>query len=278
MTDKQTQCPNCASIYKVSVTQLTVAQGMVCCPKCACSFNALLHLKSIKNNNSQEQQHTEILSLEQETINSSSDLLKIFNLKVEHSNINLETYLNNLTYFNTEPHQKTPILNLAEDKAFLKQQTVRITYYIIWGVVTSILIIILCLQLFVFNHNFSQHPSINNIMIKFCNFVKCSNLDKQYTLILLGNIKIHTNNHENFTLIGELTNKNQQSLQMPLLLLTLSKDGKTIFSQTYTPKEYLTHSLKNIQRIPIESPFTFDLFIPVPAKSFDHYKLQIIRP
>lgn len=44
MTDKQTICPNCKTTYKVSVPQLTVAQGMVSCPKCNTDFNALLNL------------------------------------------------------------------------------------------------------------------------------------------------------------------------------------------------------------------------------------------
>ena len=44
MSDKQTSCPKCLTIYKVSVAQLTVAQGMVCCPKCSMTFNALSHL------------------------------------------------------------------------------------------------------------------------------------------------------------------------------------------------------------------------------------------
>ncbi len=46
MPEKHTLCPECKTIYKVSVTQLTVAQGMVCCPRCDTTFNALLHLIS----------------------------------------------------------------------------------------------------------------------------------------------------------------------------------------------------------------------------------------
>lgn len=44
MSDKQTRCPKCTTIYKVTLTQLTIAQGMVCCPKCSINFNALTHL------------------------------------------------------------------------------------------------------------------------------------------------------------------------------------------------------------------------------------------
>ncbi|MFX6821879.1 MJ0042-type zinc finger domain-containing protein, partial [Acinetobacter baumannii] len=44
MNEKQTRCPKCLTVYKVSLTQLTVAQGMVCCPKCNLNFNALTNL------------------------------------------------------------------------------------------------------------------------------------------------------------------------------------------------------------------------------------------
>ncbi len=44
MSEKQTYCPNCFTKYKVSVAQLTVARGMVCCAKCSTNFNALTHL------------------------------------------------------------------------------------------------------------------------------------------------------------------------------------------------------------------------------------------
>lgn len=42
MNEKQTRCPKCLTVYKVSLTQLTVAQGMVCCPKCNLNFGAVV--------------------------------------------------------------------------------------------------------------------------------------------------------------------------------------------------------------------------------------------
>ncbi|KKZ49526.1 hypothetical protein UO01_06510, partial [Acinetobacter baumannii] len=48
MNEKQTRCPKCLTVYKVSLTQLTVAQGMVCCPKCNLSFNALTNLVNVE--------------------------------------------------------------------------------------------------------------------------------------------------------------------------------------------------------------------------------------
>ena len=65
---------------------------------------------------------------------------------------------------------------------------------------------------------------------------------------------------------------------MPLLLLTLTKNKEIVFSRIYTSDEYLIPSLQNIKRIPINTPFMFDISLPLPEKNFDHYDLQIIRP
>lgn len=106
MNEKQTRCPKCLTVYKVSLTQLTVAQGMVCCPKCNLNFNALTNLVNVE---------------QPETVNSSalahgsmqtrymthSHVLDIFDQKVENSNIDLLTYLNNLNYFHNERQSKT---------------------------------------------------------------------------------------------------------------------------------------------------------------------------
>ncbi|HJE54435.1 MAG TPA: DUF3426 domain-containing protein, partial [Acinetobacter pseudolwoffii] len=63
MSDKRTHCPTCSTTYKVTVAQLTIAQGMVCCPKCTTSFNALSHLvaeaqNSVTTSASQDQTYS----------------------------------------------------------------------------------------------------------------------------------------------------------------------------------------------------------------------------
>lgn len=282
MIDRQTQCPECLSIYKVSVAQLTVAQGMVCCPKCSCEFNALLYLKRPPEHQLLEQSNTQknnTRHTSQEIITTPSDLLNIFNEKVEHSNIDLETYLNNLSYFSADAIPNIPSLNLAEEKISLTQQSARRTYYITWGLTTSILLSILFFQLLMFNPKFLTHsPSINQVFIKFCNFINCSDLEQQYSRIHIRSLKTYSDDHLNINLTGELINQNSHSLPMPLLLLTLSKNNEVVFHRAYTSDEYLTPNLQNVLRLPTNRPFIFDISLPLPEKNFDHYDLQIIRP
>ena len=109
MSEKQTYCPNCLTKYKVTVAQLTVAKGMVCCAKCSTNFNALIHLvaqkaelaksesnavMSITADYAQNNDSYENIFTDQEP--PAKHLLDIFDRKVENSNIDLKTYLNNL--------------------------------------------------------------------------------------------------------------------------------------------------------------------------------------
>ncbi len=113
MNEKQTRCPKCLTVYKVSLTQLTVAQGMVCCPKCNLNFNALTNLVNIEL---PEATNSSVLAdgSIQTRYMTHSHVLDIFDQKVENSNIDLLTYLNNLNYFHNEPINALPNLNLAE--------------------------------------------------------------------------------------------------------------------------------------------------------------------
>ena len=53
MSNKQTFCPSCSTTYRISVAQLTISQGMVCCAKCSHTFNALSHLVDVQSDNVQ---------------------------------------------------------------------------------------------------------------------------------------------------------------------------------------------------------------------------------
>ena len=104
--NKQTRCPSCHRIYKVTVPQLTVAQGMVCCEKCDHNFNALLNLLSDSDPNLNDdiqntlQHKKSFLNRPSQTMQRSAPQdLEIFNRMVQHSNLDLRHYLNQINYF-----------------------------------------------------------------------------------------------------------------------------------------------------------------------------------
>ncbi|WP_407304270.1 DUF3426 domain-containing protein [Acinetobacter sp.] len=293
MSEKQTYCPNCSTKYKVSVAQLTVARGMVCCAKCSTNFNALTHLvvekeqststtststshSNLANKNSQPSEMTaETFMADQ---HPQQHLLDIFDRKVENSNIDLKTYLNNLNYFSTDPIGTYPALNWSEKSEQEKKQRSTLSY-VLWGTVNLGLMSLLIFQFFWFNPKIlNNSPIFSALFNTACQAFHCSLIEDNYHLISTNKVKIKQISRKETQFTGELINYHSKSLALPILKVNLKANGEIISSYSFQPSEYLIDSLTGIKRIPQNSPFKFKFRLPVERKSFDTYSLEIIRP
>ena len=299
MSDKQTSCPKCLTIYKVSVAQLTVAQGMVCCPKCSMTFNALSHLttghavneneeKASNLNNYLEPSNPALSSTHIDSIHfdlsqsaalsmTTANLLDIFNLKIEHSNIDLKTYLNNLNYFSTDPIGNYPAMNLAEHSPAKPPK--RPMYYVLWGMINFGLLALLCFQYLWFNpHIINNSPALGTTYNKVCLVLNCSSLQERYSLISINKLKVKSTGSQETQFSGELINYHETSLPLPIIKVILKEDGEIDSTYQLHSNDYLIDSLVGIKRIPKNSPFKFKFSLPVSRKSFNHYSLEIVQP
>ena len=286
MSEKQTYCPNCFTKYKVSVAQLTVARGMVCCAKCSTNFNALTDLVVDKEEpcsttlsipSASPTQAIEITEPLIDTPQSEQHLLDIFDRKVENSNIDLKTYLNNLNYFSTEPIGNYPALNWA-DKSEQESKS-NAWHYVLWIVVNICLISLLVFQFFWFNPKIlNNSPAASALFNTACQAFNCSMLDQNYRLISTNKVKLKQISKKETQFTGELINYHSKSLALPIIKVNLKDNGEIISSYSLQPSEYLISSLAGIHRIPQNSPFKFKFSLPVSRKSFDTYSLEIISP
>ncbi len=284
MSDKQTKCPECQTVYKVSVAQLTVAQGMVCCPKCDNTFNALSHLvfafPQNKNSVTSQLHHIQNRSFMQATaeLAQPQHILDIFQRKVEHSNIDLKTYLNNLNYFSTEPIGNIPAMKLSAPDLESEKKHGN-GYYLLWGIINLLLIGLLIFQILWFNPKFlNSSPALNSVFTQVCQFFNCSSLEERYSLISANRVKVKRVDRMNTQFTGELINYYDKSLALPNIKVTLKEKQQTLSTYIYSPQEYLVESLSSIQRIPKNSPFKFDILVPMSRNDFDTYTLEIIKP
>lgn len=293
MTEKQTRCPNCQTIYKVSVTQLTVAQGMVCCPKCGTNFNALLNLQvNPQNYDSAElkqsnQTTTSIINDESQAHDTPSrptetHILDIFDRKVENSNIDLRTYLNNLNYFNNEPIPNIPSLNLSQglDDNVRQRKSPRTTfYYISWGIINIALLAILLFQIVWFNPSLTdRYPLINRIFTQTCSILNCDTADQRYKHIVISHLKVKVIDNQQTQFTGQLNNEYSKSLELPLIKVLLKAHDKVVVTYIISPDEYLIKSLIGIKRIPKDSPYPFKFIVTASRNTFDEYQLEVIHP
>ncbi|ENU59158.1 hypothetical protein L291_0560 [Acinetobacter guillouiae MSP4-18] len=286
MTEKQTRCPNCASVYKVSVTQLTVAQGMVCCPKCSHNFNALIHLQNSQPAQPKIDPDTVVQNQAQNLITTKrqieTNVLDIFNRKIENSNIDLRTYLNNLNYFNNEPVNNIPSLNLSQGLNNYGQHLIKpksTFYYLAWSLINLALLSILLFQILWFNPNLTdRYPFLNTVFTQTCAVLQCDTVDQRYKQIVISHLKVKALGRDETQFSGQLNNQYSKSLELPLIRVTLKAQNKVIATHVITPEQYLIESLVGIKRIPKNSPYPFKFVVTEPRKSFDQYQLDIIHP
>ncbi len=286
MAEKQTICPNCASTYKVSVTQLTVAQGMVCCPKCDHNFNALLHLQKKIETESDSEYTFDFFEEPQDDfsdrISLETSIFDIYKRKVENSNIDLKTYLNNLNYFNNEPVTNIPSLNLSQGKHDHHNQDAshRSTlYYVMWSLINIALFSVLLFQILWFNPKLvDRYPFINSIFTQTCAVLHCDTIDQRYKKVQVSDLNVKAVDQKQTQFTGVITNQYTKSLELPNLKLILNSDDVVVDTLVLTPREYLIESLQGINRIPQNSPYPFKFVIKHPRNSFDQYELVIIHP
>lgn len=288
MSEKQTRCPKCTTVYKVTPSQLSVAQGMVCCPKCVINFNALTNLletetiepiqptnnralfSSVEPNSTFAEKHTQILS--------------IFDQKIENSNIDLLTYLNNLNYFNTEPVTALPNLNLSEENFIVLPEPTNEKqhgwlYYTLWGLGNISLILIFAFQILWFNPKLMHDsPVLNRMFSSVCTLLTCETVKDQYKFLSFEKVRVKKVAKDQTRFSGVLINRHENSVMIPTIKIVLKEQGETISYITLKPQDYLVDSLKSIQRIPSNSPFKFEFTIPKSKNSFDDYSLEIVQP
>lgn len=288
MSEKQTRCPTCSTVYKVSVTQLTVAQGMVCCPKCSTEFNALVYLveaqslaatptspntsaANVQNNKDQQQ-----------AMLQEQHVLDIFERKIEHSNINLRTYLNNLNYFDNDPISQFPTLNLSSGSNHEVRNTQlnkNILYYGAWTVINLMLMFILIFQILWFNPHFLEKSRLlNTFFIHSCNLFNCETIDQRYHQVDIEKLKVRQSDAGTTEFSGVLINRYEKGLALPLIKVSLINQDNVTLSYIQAPSDYLIESLAGITRIPTNQPYDFKFKINQPRNAFNSYKLELIRP
>ena len=281
MNEKQTRCPKCLTVYKVSLMQLTIAQGMVCCPKCTLNFNALTNLVNVETQE-KNQNFTFSGGSAASRYIPQSHILDIFNQKITNSNIDLLTYLNNLNYFHNEPIDALPNLNLADQSLTIEPQNSKKRswlYYTLWSSANLVLILIFAFQILWFNPKLmSGNSTLSYVFNSICSILHCNNSNEQYQLLEIQKIRIQSTDPNQTVISGVLVNKDNKSIALPNLKLTLDTDAQENAAMILTPKEYLIESLQGIQRIPTKSPFKFKFTVHQSKNRLGNYRLEIVHP
>ncbi|AOA57989.1 DUF3426 domain-containing protein [Acinetobacter larvae] len=285
MPDKQTQCPACHRIYRVSIAQLAVAQGEVCCPKCQQQFNALQSLIELQSHEPADivqdnlimAQHSKYFlpasSLEQQQI------LNSFYHKSKDANLSLKNYLNTTNHYNAAPASYFLNLHLATSSPKFTPYRHRRSgiFYLFWALVHLSLVSILLFQLLWFNPRLLEKSVVlNQLFVLTCAKFQCDLSDKRYQQISIIDFKAdHDDAQLNFK--GLLLNQYDKSLKLPLLQLTI-RDNQAEESMIIRPNVYLNDHTTDMDRIPSNQPYQFQFKIQHPYRETQRYTLKILPP
>lgn len=285
MNTKQTRCPNCLSLYKVTVPQLTVAQGMVCCPKCAENFNALLHLQQSNLNLPEDQvprQHEQrsFFTRSKSTANDNALGLDILSRTVDQSNLDLHHYLNNLNYYhrNNVYYYPAPSLSQSREMAFQRKKRPQFAYYLMWGAINLSLFLLFVFQILWFNPQLLEQSKVLNAFFnQACTLVRCETLDQRYKKLNVEHFKVERTLDNHTQISGVLMNYNAESLKLPHFKVIMQKDQQYL-ERVISPAEYLVQSLNGMTRIPARHPYAFKFTLLQHYDQNWQYKIEIMRP
>lgn len=292
MNHKQTSCPECLSIYKVTAPQLTVAQGMVCCPKCSTQFNAFAflseHTKEQLIQNQIEllpQRSFHQLAYQPNTDGSytqpTHDVMAIFNLKVQHSNLNLRQHLNQLDYLQHAPVHYFPGLNLSSNSPYAidyRGHTQPLYFYLIWGLINFSLTVILVLQLLWLNPDvIDRHSRLKQWLNQSCLVLNCQTIEQRYEQMEILDLNIMPGHLNQTKFKGQLISHYDTSLKLPILKVNYEINNQH-YSKIYAANEYLVRRFNGIRRIPQKLPYEFEFTLPETYSESIVYQIEILHP
>lgn len=270
MCDIQTQCPSCNTQYLVSPTQLSIAQGTVCCPKCEQQFNAYTFL-SHPPYTADLDNYYENLSLTHHRVHKRGGeeaVLAIFGRKLDSSNTDLLTYLNTHqfneeysfdikkpdSFFKFKKNSSTQIFN------FLVHMFLLGLNIILFGVVIS--------QITNNNNDLKQQfPLLAMFSTHTCSWVKCS--PKTSHELKIEATRIHQDYPGLTTITGRFVNYGHQSRTLPSLQVVTAQK---VFN--FSPKHYLLVSQQTKQHLEAKQTIYFRIDVPL-GNTNQQFKLQL---
>ncbi|MHA3102944.1 MJ0042-type zinc finger domain-containing protein [Acinetobacter sp. ANC 3791] len=259
MCDIQTQCPNCKTQYLISPTQLSIAQGMVCCAKCDHNFNAyelLSHSPYVIQLDSHFQNVTLLTHHQIHERGGAETVLAIFDRKLDSSNTDLLNYLNSHQF--SEEHQfdfKKP------DSFFNFSKNTSTRFFNL-----SIHVFLFVLNIIVFGFVVSQITNNNNdlkqqfpLLAIFsthtCSMVKCST--KTVNALQVETTHIDEDYPGLTTITGKLVNNSDHPQSLPSIQIVTAQK---VFS--FMPTHYLPLQQQHKQHVEAKQTQYFRIDIP----------------
>ena len=285
MSDIQIQCPQCKTRYLVSPIQLSLSQGHVCCTACLFEFNAYQTLQvkemDVPHPSLSVLDHEESLPDPTQDIPHNA-ALEIFDRKIEASNIDLRTYLNNSQYFYLD---RTPLPEFlpessltaiqASSKPILQGSNRWISLILI--ILNTALLLLIISQILIYNDPnnglTNRFPWFKQAYHSICSLAHCrtehiNNLESTV-------IQAQKDANNQLTLNGKITNTGQTIQNFPVLNITVNSSDIDQQNLIFMPEQYIPSQLIHQVYIQPNQEFSFHLTLPIETPDLQSVQLSL---
>jgi predicted Zn finger-like uncharacterized protein len=248
----QTQCPHCATKFRVTETQVQAADGFVRCGVCKEVFNTIevasqhTHQVSLLDNISAKESPTEELTEENKNIvalpvetpaDDESDDFK-------ETNAADESGKDAFDFFNEVSNESLQHVVPDNFRSSSSSPTTSITSTVLWSIGILFLTATLIIEYIWFNRDqLNKIPVLQTAINTLCQQIECTNLsirDPAKIELITRNIYSHPN--EKSALMVNVTMKNNATIAQPYPVMQIDFSdvrGHTVAARRFWPKEYL---------------------------------------
>lgn len=258
----QAKCPNCHTLFRITETQLDMADGMVRCGYCKQVFDARTENDSSDNEyqpgaiEGQQQQDTQRQRTQQPEVSAQ--------LEAGHE-----------SFFTAEPDDITPdeLRITSNVKPYSALATAA------WSLAILALITTLAVVNIWFNQpELLQHVRLKPITEKLCELTDCKHLqmrDPSQIEMISRNVYTHPNEKDALMVSTTLVNHASYAQPYPKVQIDFSNvRGALIASRRFRPEEYLQIDSEQLQLLQSGIPTTFGLEIKDPGNEAITYEFS----
>lgn len=260
-----TQCNHCKAIFRVTMKELTAAQGLLRCGECDAIFDAM---KTLSTTLPEERRFatandvTNYTPAKNPELGTVSFFKKIVNKLVKRSTPSASPTSNT-----------TPIK--AKVKTEHKFQTVSMNLML--GIVGLLLLLIT--QILYFKRNWlAQQPLTANLTQEVCHYVGCQIAiprDLSQLKLLSRNVYSHPNTPNVLTISLSIQNDGKFEQPYPLIEISfLDQASKVVALRRFTPEEYIKNYQHQLMSIGV--PHELVLNIADPGKEAVRFQFRFL--
>ena len=298
----QTQCPHCATRFRVTESQVKTADGYVRCSVCKQVFNAIdvaetdkplspLHDQkhAIDDTGNPAQIDPQFPSSDMPLDKEESDTThhtEPETIDLNRTSASAEPHKDAFDFFNEEATESLPHVVPEKLKDRYASGSAPLLSNLLWGAATLLLTATLFIEYAWFNRDqLNQIPQLRALSDKICQQVDCKDIsmrDPSKIELISRNVYSHPN--EKDALMVNVTMKNLAEFAQPFPVMQIyfsdvrggSVAARRFFPEEYLAEEYLSDNAGSPLLLEPDTNMTFSMEIQDPGKQAMTYEFDFL--